>query len=456
MTEGSIPCPSRVNAKARPDEPAIITREWTWSWRELDGLVTRSAAYLDELAPKGSRIAVRMSTSVDLVALSLASLRTGHVLAQISTRLPQATATRQARLIGAVATVEAVRLPTVIRKPRSVGDQSIPLDRWATVIFTSGSTGEPKAALHSVGNHVWSARGLVKVMPLKPEDRWLLNLPIYHVGGLAIVYRCALTGAALVLPDPEMTTKEAIETFKVTHTSLVATQLTRLLREEDVRLGTLKAVLLGGSAIHRDLLMEATGRGLPIFTSYGLTEMASTVTVVLNSGQAGGMAASGFVLPHREVEIRGGQILVRGETCFVGYVDVEGILRPFDDEGWFATGDLGFIDELGRLHVTGRIDNQFVSGGENIQPEEIEQALEELAGVGSALVVSVADAEFGHRPIAFVQMDAELNADAIISSLSDVLPRFKIPVAIYPLPPIGELKPDRNLLRKEAERRWTK
>ncbi|NNF59608.1 MAG: o-succinylbenzoate--CoA ligase, partial [Rhodothermaceae bacterium] len=139
----------------------------------------------------------------------------------------------------------------------------------------------------------------------------------------------------------------------------------------------------------------------------------------------------------------------------LGYVEGERLLEPFDAVGWFATGDLGEVDTDGWLHVTGRKDNRFISGGENVQPEAIEAALTALPDVAQAIVVSVSDEEFGQRPVAFVQMvdDTAPDAAALQEALADTLPRFMWPVAMYPWPahPDG-MKPDRRALCAEAER----
>lgn len=459
MSAETIPCPVRTNAERRPTAPALIASEKTWSWAELDASVSGMVKHLDGLAPRGSCVAVQMLNSPELIALILAALRTGHILAPISTRLPGQAAVQVTNQIGAVAWLDedgGRRMEERVSADESrISERSstrIPLSRSATIIQTSGSTGAPKAALHTVGNHAWSARGLAEVIALKPEARWLLNLPLCHVGGLAIVYRCALFGATLVLPDPGMTTGEAIQTFAVTHASLVTTQLVRLLREENVALESLKAVLLGGSAASQDMVNAASACGLPVHMSYGLTEMASTVTVASSGDLARDGSTSGRVLPHRELAIRHGEIHVRGRTLFAGYVEGDRLVQPVDEDGWFATGDLGFLDETGCLHVTGRKDNRFVSGGESIQPEEIERVLEALPDVIQAVVVPVADDEFGRRPVAFVRIEGELDRQAMRCSLEATLPRFKLPVEFYPWPEIDGTKPNRTLLQEEAER----
>ena len=164
--------------------------------------------------------------------------------------------------------------------------------------------------------------------------------------------------------------------------------------------------------------------------------MASTVTATPPGASLEALGTSGVVLPHRELELAAdGEILVRGATLFVGYAEGESIERP-DAAGWFQTGDLGAWVEVGgarMLRVVGRKDNLFISGGENVQPEEVEAALGRLAGVHRAVVVPVADAEFGHRPVAFVEAEA-WEPEAWRSALGAALARFKIPVAFYPWP----------------------
>jgi O-succinylbenzoic acid--CoA ligase len=158
-------------------------------------------------------------------------------------------------------------------------------------------------------------------------------------------------------------------------------------------------------------------------------------------------------LANREVSIsESGEILVRGETLFAGYVEGEELDRPLDAGGWFHTRDLGGLDEDGYLRVGGRMDNLFISGGENVQPEEIEEALCRLEGVDEAVVVPVPDEEFGARPVAFVRTDGGVRD--LSGELESVLPRFKIPIAYHPWPEEARrgMKVDRAALGERALR----
>ena len=159
-------------------------------------------------------------------------------------------------------------------------------------------------------------------------------------------------------------------------------------------------------------------------------------------------------MPKREVSIsKRGEILVRGETLFAGYVETEEIDRSLDEEGWFHTRDLGELDEGGYLRVKGRMDNLFISGGENVQPEEIEEALCRLNGVDEAVVVPVPDEEFGARPVAFIRINDGEPRD-LASELEPLLPRFKIPISFHPWPEEARrgMKADRTALVERARR----
>jgi O-succinylbenzoic acid--CoA ligase len=200
-----------------------------------------------------------------------------------------------------------------------------------------------------------------------------------------------------------------------------------------------------------DLVDEALARGLPVHTSYGLTEMASQVTTTAPGAAPEELRTAGRVLLHREVSVSGeGEILVRGETLFAGYVEGEETGRPSGAGGWFRTGDLGRLDGTGRLRVLGRRDNLFVSGGENVRPEEIEEALLRIPGVEEAVVVPVTDPEFGARPVAFVRL-SEGTGD-LARALEPVLPRFKIPKAFHEWEGAGGMKSDRPALEQRANR----
>ncbi len=267
-----------------------------------------------------------------------------------------------------------------------------------TLLLTSGSTGKPKVVYHTLAAHEASARGVINRLDVQPDDSWLLNLPTWHVAGLAVIMRCLLSGATLAYEGP------------TTHISMVGTQLIRLLRESEIP--RYKAILLGGGPA------PPVETALPIVHSYGMTEMASTI------------AGNGEVLPGRQLTLADdGEILVRGETLFSGYWSDGKLDLPLTSDGWFATGDYGKL-ENGRIVVLGRRDRMFVSGGENIHPEIIEMALLGLKGVKAARVEARRDPEFGHVPVAYVSPAPK---NGLREELAALLPRFQLPKSFFEL-----------------------
>ncbi|MEO1823423.1 MAG: AMP-binding protein, partial [Candidatus Lambdaproteobacteria bacterium] len=320
----------------------------------------------------------------------------------------------------------------------------------------SGSTGSPKAVVHSLANHFYNALGANERMPLNPGDRWLLSLPMSHVSGLAILFRTLLSGAAMVIPAKNVSLSKTLLSRSVTHLSLVPTQLRRLLQTTKGKdaLCQLKLILLGGSSIPETLLDQSAQLGLNVQTTYGSTEMASQVAT----------GKSGFyqVLPFREVRIAAdNEVEVRGKSGFLGYLDGTGLHQPFDENGWFKTGDIGLWcskdtknqGDVESLKITGRKDNMFISGGENIHPEEIERILLQFGKTEQAVVVAVEDTEFGARPVAFLKTGEYFSESNLQNFLEKRLVKFKVPDLFLALPELieSEIKHNRVELSKFAQ-----
>jgi O-succinylbenzoic acid--CoA ligase len=276
------------------------------------------------------------------------------------------------------------------------------------VLLTSGTGGRPKGVALSRGAFLASARASAANLGWRPSDRWLVNLPLAHIGGLSVLTRTLIARSAAVLA-PEAgfdveTTIEIAREQRVSLLSVVPTMLHRMLaRRPRVELPqTVRAILVGGARAPSPLLTEARARGWPVLATYGMTETCSQVATQ-RLGQAPGAGDVGALLPGFEVEIaaraglQDGEIRVRGPALFSGYTTGGTVAPALDEGGWFATGDLGRVDPEGRLIVTGRVDDRVISGGENIDPSEVEAVLEAHPGIAEALVFGVEDAEWGER-----------------------------------------------------------
>lgn len=472
----TVLCPLREAALKLPELPALVTPDHLFTYAELDACVDEIAGQMSSRGDASERpIVMTGEPSANRVKELLAALRLGWVVCLINPKFPDEYVRKLAGHFAEYANSEEDPTLTLAARgegarPPWTGDHrgaaseavncmEFDEDQPATIVFTSGSTGEPKAALHSFGNHIHSARLSNRNIPLGPGDRWLLSLPLFHVAGIGVVFRCLVGGAAIAIPAPGASLADAVRDTGATHISLVSTQLLRLLRSDDgvAALRPLKAILLGGSGMPEPLVREAHELGLRIHTSYGMTEMASQVTTTRPGDPIEKLLTSGARLDPDSLRIaEEGEVQVRGETLFLGYLQGNRTLRPLTLDGWFATGDLGALDADGYLRVTGRKDNMFVAGGENIQPEEVEAALCKCSGVLDAIIAPVSHPEFGVVPVAFVRCASGVpDESALRAALASALPRFKIPRRILAWPedvaPAG-FKPDRRALAAHAEK----
>jgi O-succinylbenzoic acid--CoA ligase len=425
----------------------------------------------------GSRVGLLAENGTDWIVAFLALIRLGALAVAIPTRLPAAAVAHALGSVGSTWLVYGKRggadvdhhvgnsVRTLQLDDLSAGDRraSSPVLTHADLlapcaaVFTSGSTGEPKMAALTLSAFLHSALGANRNIRLGPGDRWLLSLPLYHVGGLGVLFRCLVSGATVVVPTAMEDLSVSVTDRGITHVSVVPTQLRRML-DSGVSLGRCRAILVGGGPVSDDDVARCQERGGRLFLTYGLTEMASQVCTTRDTHRLGTADDAGAVLPFRSVRIGdGGEILVRGETLFSGYLAAGGLRPAVDNEGWYRTGDVGEFSREEHLLIRGRRDNMFVSGGENIHPEEVERALCRIPGVLRAVVVDVPDPDFGARPVAFIASSGRsLTVAEVRASLRDWLPGYKHPVAVYHLPEgnVGTLdKPARQVLREIAEER---
>lgn len=438
--------PWRHWAKQQPDEPALIHQGATFSWAQL-------ARQIDQLATGLMQQGVRSGCGVVLKARNSQPALLGYLaLLQCGARViplnPQLPATQLAVIIPALNADFALTLdgePVAGIAPlRCVIADGSPRHQWddrqiATLTLTSGSSGQPKAAAHTFAAHLASAAGVVDAMNFTRQDRWLFSLPLFHVSGQGIVWRWLLRGASLVLAG-EAALAVALE--HCTFASLVPTQLWRLLQQPQLPAG-LRKVLLGGAAIPQSLTQQAEARGIACWCGYGLTETASTVAAKRADKRSGvGAALAGHL-----IRIRNGEVQLKSPALACGYWRDGELLPLTTADGWFASRDGGHLEQ-GELVLTGRLDNQFFSAGEGIQPEQIESLLLSHPAVSQAFIVPREDREFGQRPVALVAMTADLPLTALAEWAKGRLAGFQRPVSWYLLPELdsGGIKLSRQRL----------
>lgn len=415
-------CPLTTSSTRAPVESAIFMSGHTLSFSQLDQMATNWTKRLSAYGVgEGDRVAFFLPPSPELIALFFAIWRTGASFCPLNLKLP---ADRIPLALDRLDAKLFIQESKIIERA-AVKNASIPPSAF---LFTSGSTGTPKIAILPRDILLANALNALPTLNLQSGDRWLMSLPLYHVGGLGLVLRSILARATLSFDDRDE---------KITHLSCVPTHLYRATPVYTY----LKCLLLGGAPI------SIYPEKLPVFLTYGLTEMGSIVAAKMRPERIEGRWYLGQPLPGREVRIsHDGEILVRGKTLFLGYWSSGKIEYPFDREGWFATGDLGCIDPKNGLSIFGRKDWMFISGGENIQPEEIETELLRIPDILEAVVISIDNPEFGKRPIALIKTtNPSCDFENMRKALSKQLPKYKIPIAFYKVSEIPKngLKIDR-------------
>lgn len=456
-------------AQDAPASPALLFGDETWSYAELDTRAERLAGSLSAAGVRaGQHVAVLLRNGPEYIVLIHALIRLRAVLVPLNLRLAAGELRWQigqsdsdwlvhdGHTAQACADVgqgrwqplELSRLPA----PTAFSVAKIEPDAPFAILYTSGTTGRPKGVVQSLANHFWSAVASALRLGTLPNDRWLLNIPLYHVGGLAIPLRCCLYGTCVVLPlleehfDPQRVLAE-MERTSVTLVSLVPTMLQRLLDAQAPFPPSLRLILLGGAPSTPKLLARAAQQNLPVACTYGLTETTSQIATCLpaetvrkpgNAGKAL-MFSQIVIVDEQDREVSSGQvgeIAIQGPTVMLGYYRQNEASAQAMRGGALHTGDLGYRDAEGDLWIVQRRADLIVSGGENIYPAEVERVLLEHPAVREACVVGVEDAEWGQTVAAAValQPGGITDPEELQAFCRRSLAGYKLPRSIRILP----------------------
>ena len=400
-----------------------------FTWVELAEKINQVEAFLlQQGVTAQSAVAFCGKNSEQILFLYLAVIQLGAKILGINPAFPQEKREELCQVYGGDFCYQAEDIHYLATK--ALPEHNADFTKAATMTLTSGSTGLPKAVVHNVSAHLANAEGVCALMNFGKDQSWLLSLPLYHVSGQGIVWRWLYAGATLVLPKEDF--YQSIG--EVSHVSLVPTQLQRwfdYLAEHPQSIQT-KAVLLGGTQIPVKLTQALSELGIRSYSGYGMTEMASTAFAKQSDGKIG----VGQPLLGREFKLVNEEVWLKGAGLAMGYWR-DGCVDPLiNAEGWFQSKDKGqWLDN--ELVIQGRLDNMFISGGENIQPEEIEKVIAQSDLVKQVFVLPKHDEEFGQRPVALVEFHMPFNESAVESLnvfLQGRLERFKQPVAYYELP----------------------
>ena len=484
-----------VRRHASPERIGLQIGADCYTYAELDEMTERMSRQLLKLGTQpGWAIAALMMNRLEYVVLVHAVARVGAILVPLNVRLTVPELQYQLQRSGAMLlfcdddTLAKASLLAETNAVVHVGDrgddrvqplklvplaapdyQDFELERTQAIVFTSGTTGRPKGVRLSFANHFWSANASAFRLGLSEEERWLSCLPFYHVGGLAILFRSCIYGTAVVLHARFETAaiSDSLDNDAITLISLVPTMVYRLLEYRQGRRwpASLRHLLLGGAAATADLVAQCQDLGIPVTTTYGMTEASSQVATLRPAGVVKKPHSVGKPLLFTRVRIVDdagkdvlagtyGEILVSGPTVMQGYHDDPVATAKALRDGWLYTGDIGYLDEDGDLAVIQRRHDVIISGGENIYPAEIEAVLREYPAVRAAAVAGVADPEWGQIVAGLVAADEALDVAGLRQYSRERLAGYKQPRHLFlvdALPTTANGKIARQTVREQLE-----
>nr|WP_265490919.1 o-succinylbenzoate--CoA ligase [Mergibacter septicus] len=443
----AIVLPKQISKNTNTNKSEISSRYSTFlltksqlTWQELNTLIEQLSQHLKQTGvQKGSGIALIGKYSFTQVLYYLASLHSNARVLCLNPNFPASKIDllcQQNDIDYLIDCSHESQNPFSIAITQLNNTTNLPVEILnncpLTLTLTSGSTGQPKAVVHTLTAHLANATGVVKLMQVKAESIWLLSLPLFHVSGQAILWRWLHQASKLHLAGEEF----YAALCQVTHASLVPTQLQRFLSylNENPQQPQIQHILLGGSHIPTALTTQLHQLGICSYSGYGMTEMASTVFAKKSDTSSG----VGFLLPQRKVKLVEQEVWLKGCCLALGYWqknDHRKIKPLINATGWYQSKDKAKMIN-NELFIIGRFDNMFISGGENIQPEEIEAIILQQPNVEQVFILPQADQEFGHRPVAIIAFKQPFSltlVQQLEQNLVGKLEKFKFPIRYFSL-----------------------
>jgi len=525
----TIPAAVMASIAARPDVEAVVEPGRRVTYRELGELVSASTrAMMAAGVEPGDRVAIWAPNGLAWIVAALGAQSAGAALVPINTRwkgaeaayvLSASKAVLLATTVGfldidTVAMLRAAGTPLphlrrIVLLDGSAraeeGPEGVAVEPWlafarrgeeisaaaaserrqsvrptdtSDVLFTSGTTGRPKGVIMTHGQTVRQFREWCEFAGLRPDDRYLIVNPFFHMFGYKAGWLASLLQGATIVPVPVFDVPRAlslVETERITVFPGAPTLYRSILDHADRKafdLHTLRVAVTGAADIPVQLIEEMRAE-LPfrsILTGYGLTEAGTCTgsrpdddaeTIATTAGRA--MAGLEIVIAGpdgQEVE-RGatGELLVRGYSVMQGYLDdPEATAAAIDERGFLHTGDLATMDERGYVRIVGRSKDMLIVGGFNVYPAEVENTLLAHDSIRQVAVIGVPDERMGDVPMAYVvpASGRSVDPDVIIGWARERLanykvPRYVVPIAELPINAAGKVVKDELRARAAAD-----
>ncbi|MHA6669385.1 acyl-CoA synthetase [Homoserinimonas sp. A447] len=457
-----------------PDKIALVHGDGqTLTYRRLADMADGISAILAQRdIGKGDRVAFLGENSPEFLAALFGTVQLGAVFVPINTRLAPPEIEHVLTDSGARALIHdleftervaevAASVPhrivtgagglSELLAKASIGRVAaavVTLDDPAAILYTSGTTGKPKGAVLTHGNLTWSALNVIVDYDIVSTDVALMISPLFHVASLGMGALPIILNGGLIILEKRFEPRRAlalIQQYDVSMLAGVPTTYQMLCDHPDwatTDVSTMRKLTCGGSAVPSRVLNAYEQRGLSFSQGYGMTETAPGATSLSpdrTRDKQGSVGLPHFFTDVRIADERGrvvprgtvGEIEISGPNVFAGYHGLpDATAKAFTDDGWFRSGDLGYLDADGYLHISDRLKDMVISGGENIYPAEIENLINDIEGVTGVAVIGVPDDRWGEVPWAVLTVGdgASIDTDTVREYLDGRLARFKLPV----------------------------
>ncbi|WP_407691406.1 o-succinylbenzoate--CoA ligase [Robertmurraya mangrovi] len=468
-----------------PNRPAVKFGQKEWTFKELYDLAYKAAGHLQGAnVEKKDYIAVLLKNHIDSVVVLLALQLIGTKAVILNNRLTaeellyQLNDSQASLLISEDSfqdTLNSVKkgsnINLILKEELDEIPYQIPLiqeeidlDDICTIMYTSGTSGNPKGVKQSYGNHWWSSIGSALNLGITENDCWLCTVPLFHISGYSILMRSIIYGMKVVLHETfdEKAVIHDIDEERVTIMSVVSIMLSRIIETlgEERLPAYFRCMLLGGGPAPLPLLEKCTSKEIPVYQTYGMTETASQFVTLSPEYSLKKLGSAGKALFPSQLKIvdslgnelppnESGEIVVKGPNVTSGYLNKDHQMT----EGWFFTGDIGYLDNEGFLFVQDRRSDLIISGGENIYPAEIEGILLSHPNIIDVGVIGKEDEKWGQVPVAFIvtSTGTDLDDNQIMQYCSEKLAKYKVPKQIFYLKGLPRNASKKLLRRKLHE-----